>query len=381
MIAERRADVADLNERARAHLREAGKLGKVELELPGGAVAVGDAVVIKRNDLRLSVANGQRGRVTAVDPAARALTLKLGDAYVRLDRACLDDVRRGGDPTLLHGYAITGHVAQGATVDRSFVLAGQGISSEWAYVALSRGRLTNQLYLPLTRIPSARNSRLLSTEPGNRWSASLPRSGRAAPRFSPSTANRAHSRTNDSRLMTPPNTGMRSSGASCDGCRDAGVSLSRRDATSASQSRSCAARSAPRPNVFTGRGRSSARGTVPRATTQRSTSSPTARPSAFFDVVARSAASSDHAEGHCAPAPAGAPLHAHAPVVPGPAPAANALVEDVWREVSSVRPDNRARLSVDCNLAEAIRSTGVGEHRSTHALQDVDLALKPIVES
>jgi hypothetical protein len=147
MIAQRRADVADLNERARAHLREAGELGEVELELPGGAFAVGDAVVIKRNDLRLGVANGQRGHVTAIDPAARAVTLKLGDAHVRLDRAFLDDVTRCGDPTLLHGYAITGHVAQGATVDRSFVLAGQGISSEWAYVALSRGRLANRLYL------------------------------------------------------------------------------------------------------------------------------------------------------------------------------------------------------------------------------------------
>ena len=147
MIAQRRADVADLNERARAHLREAGELGEVELELPGGAFAVGDAVVIKRNDLRLGVANGHRGRVTGVDPAARALSLKLGDAHVRLDPAFLDDVTRGGDPTLLHGYAITGHVAQGATVDRSFVLAGQGINSEWAYVALSRGRLANRLYV------------------------------------------------------------------------------------------------------------------------------------------------------------------------------------------------------------------------------------------
>ena len=147
MIAQRRADVADLNERARERLREAGELGGVELELPGGAFAAGDVVVIKRNDLRLGVANGQRGRVTGVDPAARALSVKVGDAHLRLDRAFLDDVTRSGDPTLLHGYAITGHVAQGATVDRAFVLAGQGISREWAYVALSRARLANRLYL------------------------------------------------------------------------------------------------------------------------------------------------------------------------------------------------------------------------------------------
>jgi hypothetical protein len=42
---------------------------------------------------------------------------------------------------------MTGHVAQGTTVDRCFVLASEGMSREWAYVALSRGRLSNRLYI------------------------------------------------------------------------------------------------------------------------------------------------------------------------------------------------------------------------------------------
>jgi hypothetical protein len=42
---------------------------------------------------------------------------------------------------------LTGHVAQGATVERCFVLASEGMSREWAYVALSRGRLSNRLYV------------------------------------------------------------------------------------------------------------------------------------------------------------------------------------------------------------------------------------------
>jgi ATP-dependent exoDNAse (exonuclease V) alpha subunit len=52
-----------------------------------------------------------------------------------------------GDPTLVHGYAITGHVAQGLTVDNAFVLADEGVSREWAYVALRCGRESNRLYL------------------------------------------------------------------------------------------------------------------------------------------------------------------------------------------------------------------------------------------
>ena len=59
----------------------------------------------------------------------------------------LSEPTTGGDPPLVHGYAITGHIAQGLTVDRAFVLAGEGIDREWAYVALSRGRHSNRLYL------------------------------------------------------------------------------------------------------------------------------------------------------------------------------------------------------------------------------------------
>ena len=52
-----------------------------------------------------------------------------------------------GDPSLVHGYAITGHVAQGLTTGRAFVLADAGASREWLYVALSRGREGNRLYV------------------------------------------------------------------------------------------------------------------------------------------------------------------------------------------------------------------------------------------
>ena len=49
MIARRRADVAELNLRARQLLRQVGELGPEEIALPGGDFAVGDQVVIKRN--------------------------------------------------------------------------------------------------------------------------------------------------------------------------------------------------------------------------------------------------------------------------------------------------------------------------------------------
>jgi hypothetical protein len=85
--------------------------------------------------------------VVAVDLRAGSLTLDCSGRRVGLGGAFLTSANRDRDPTLVHGYAMTGHVAQGATVDRAFVLASEGMSREWAYVALSRGRLSNRLYV------------------------------------------------------------------------------------------------------------------------------------------------------------------------------------------------------------------------------------------
>ena len=147
MIAFRRVDVADLNARGRARMREGGALGWDELRLPRGEFSVGDRVVVKRNDLRREVNNGDRGVVEAIDRTRQAVTIALGGRRVTFDRDFLIGETQDGGPTLLHGYAITGHVAQGLTVDRAFVLASEGINQEWAYVAMSRGRESNQLYL------------------------------------------------------------------------------------------------------------------------------------------------------------------------------------------------------------------------------------------
>ena len=42
---------------------------------------------------------------------------------------------------------MTGHKAQGVTTDRTFVILDGSTDREWAYVAMSRGRQDNTLYL------------------------------------------------------------------------------------------------------------------------------------------------------------------------------------------------------------------------------------------
>jgi hypothetical protein len=69
----------------------------------------------------------------------------------------LDDGRRlelseryARDGHLDHGYAITAHRAQGATVDRAFVLGSDELSREWGYTALSRHRSYARFYVSAT---------------------------------------------------------------------------------------------------------------------------------------------------------------------------------------------------------------------------------------
>lgn len=140
MLAYRRRDVRELNEAARTVLTRAGRLGPDAVEAGGREFRVGDRVLCRRNDLSLGVRNGTRGTVVELDPSA--LTL-------RTDRGLLRSLPlRYAAEHLDHAYALTGHAAQGATVERAFVLLpDQGALHEWGYVACSRARSQTHLYL------------------------------------------------------------------------------------------------------------------------------------------------------------------------------------------------------------------------------------------
>lgn len=141
MVALRRSDVDDLNHRARARMLTAGRLTGPTLQAGDLELQVGDRIVCLRNERRIGVVNGTRATVTDIDPARRAvrITDDRGGQFV-LPAEYLDAGH------VAHGYAITGHKAQGLTCDHTYVLGSETLYREWGYVALSRGRLTNQLY-------------------------------------------------------------------------------------------------------------------------------------------------------------------------------------------------------------------------------------------
>jgi conjugative relaxase-like TrwC/TraI family protein len=143
MLALRRRDVADLNQLARALMDTDGRLGRPRLTISDCEFAAGDRVVCLRNSDRLGVKNGTCGTVEQIDHDKRTLTIATDRGpTVELSRPYL------AAGNVRHAYALTGHAAQGLTVERAFVLgAGEARLQEWGYVALSRARTETRLYV------------------------------------------------------------------------------------------------------------------------------------------------------------------------------------------------------------------------------------------
>jgi conjugative relaxase-like TrwC/TraI family protein len=120
----------------------------------GTAIGVGDRVLTRENNRRLRTAagfvrNGDLWDVTAIAPDG-ALTV------TPIARPGSSQPAAGGEVALPAayvaehvdlGYATTTHRAQGITVDHTHVLAAPGMVRENLYVAMTRGRHDNHVYL------------------------------------------------------------------------------------------------------------------------------------------------------------------------------------------------------------------------------------------
>jgi conjugative relaxase-like TrwC/TraI family protein len=141
MVAARLPDVDDLNRRARSALQSEGRLGNDQVVLAGRAYAPGDAVLALRNDYRLGVLNGTRADIDRIEVDRKRLVAATNHGPLVIPFAY------AADGHLTHGYATTIHKAQGATVDRCFVLIDDTASREHTYTAVSRGRHGNDLFV------------------------------------------------------------------------------------------------------------------------------------------------------------------------------------------------------------------------------------------
>lgn len=146
MLAYTRADVAKLNEMARALRHELGELGNdhiIQTERGKRIFAEHDRIYFLKNERGLGVMNGSLGTIEKIN--GKHLTVRL-DAQGLNQAARIVEVDTNFYNYLDHGYAATIHKAQGVTVDRSFVLASSYLDKHAAYVALSRHRDSAELF-------------------------------------------------------------------------------------------------------------------------------------------------------------------------------------------------------------------------------------------
>ncbi len=147
MIAADATTVAELNERARADRIITGHVTEDGLILHGGSTAgVGDEVVTRENNRLLAtgkrwVKNGDRWMVTATNDDGSMTVKRAGGG---------GEVVLPADYVASHvelAYATTAYRAQGRTVDTAHALVTAGTAREVLYVAATRGRESNRLYV------------------------------------------------------------------------------------------------------------------------------------------------------------------------------------------------------------------------------------------
>ncbi len=209
ILAVRRVDVVALNDMVRARRQAAGELGE-EIRLHGRAFSIGDRVVFEKNQRvaeagkanragrssTVQVRNGTFGTVVGVvDPAGNLVTREgdvlrtqgdvQGDVLRTQGDVQGDVLRTQGDAAVTEelgaraaalvveladgsravlprsyaesstslGYALTVFRSQGITVDHTFGLGGDSLFQEAGYTQLSRGRLSNNLYVTAPENP------------------------------------------------------------------------------------------------------------------------------------------------------------------------------------------------------------------------------------
>jgi conjugative relaxase-like TrwC/TraI family protein len=140
LIAPTRAEAESLGAEAQTRLLDAGLLGPPAATTPAGIIYQGDRVVATKNLWRLDVRNGDKGTVigSTNDGGLQVVFDRSGE--ITLPEWYVTD-------RLRQAYALTAHRAQGATLDHILLLGTDTLYRELGYSALSRGRLTNSIFL------------------------------------------------------------------------------------------------------------------------------------------------------------------------------------------------------------------------------------------
>jgi ATP-dependent exoDNAse (exonuclease V) alpha subunit len=144
-LAYRRKDVFAINQAIRFARLSAGELSdEVLLQTKHGkrAFAKSDRILLTENNHDLGIRNGMLGTVQKVEENSLEIILDSADGqnqrHVTIDLSSYKSFD--------HGYATTIHKSQGATVDKTYVLASHLMDRHLTYVAMTRHRQNANLY-------------------------------------------------------------------------------------------------------------------------------------------------------------------------------------------------------------------------------------------
>lgn len=163
-LAHRRMDVFTINQAIRAAKKSTGELTNENVYKTNHglrAFAPGDRILFTKNDHDLGVRNGMLGRVHI--SSTNELTVRLDCSDDDSPEKCIV-VKLNQYDHIDHGYAVTIHKSQGATVDNVFVLRSRGMDHHLDYVAYTRHRRNAKIYcesfVPSNKMQSIKSSHL-----------------------------------------------------------------------------------------------------------------------------------------------------------------------------------------------------------------------------
>lgn len=169
MIASDKETVAALNERARADLVAAGRVARSGIQTSNSEhIAVGDLVVTRENNRRLScgrgwVKNGDQWVVVAVAADGAVTVSRTTGMGMPGGRQVVLPANYAREHLEL-GYATTAHRAQGRTVDTAHAFVSVTTQREVLYVSATRGRESNRLYVDTMYDPDMDTQHGIPTE-------------------------------------------------------------------------------------------------------------------------------------------------------------------------------------------------------------------------
>ena len=136
-----RAEVAALNSAAQAARREHGHLSEEGLDHGKETLHIGDRILITKNSKIRGLQNGDFGVITGIKKSPVEIT-------VAFDNGETKSIRLKEFEDVQLGYATTVHKAQGATVDRAYVLGGGPlVDKHMGLVQASRSRFETMIFL------------------------------------------------------------------------------------------------------------------------------------------------------------------------------------------------------------------------------------------